>query len=147
MRRRRGSLHQGHVSEGILQGLRTGLQPARLALCQQAAGGRLAVQPVHHRRNDDRDPLGRAAFARPLEPPYRASWVTGALAHTQGGLVTDGEGRVLDARSRPLPGLWAAGGAAAGLAGRGGSGYLPGNGLAQAFGLAWRAAASAVGAR
>jgi len=98
-------------------------------------------------RGERRDPLGRAAFARPLEPPYRASWVTGALAHTQGGLVTDGEGRVLDARSRPLPGLWAAGGAAAGLAGRGGSGYLPGNGLAQAFGLAWRAAASAVGAR
>ncbi|MCX7230294.1 MAG: FAD-binding protein [Burkholderiales bacterium] len=88
------------------------------------------------------DPLGRARVARPLEPPYRASWVTGALAHTQGGLVTDGEGRVLDAAERPLPGLYAAGGAAAGLAGRGGAGYLPGNGLAQAFGLAWRAAAA-----
>jgi hypothetical protein len=31
--------------------------------------------------------------------------VTGALAHTQVGLVTDGEGRVLDAAERPLPGL------------------------------------------
>lgn len=88
----------------------------------------------------ERDPLGRISFAHPLAPPYRASWVTGTLAHTQGGIVTDGDGRVLDAAGRPLPGLYAAGGCAAGLSGHGGDGYLPGNGLAQSFALALRAA-------
>ena len=85
------------------------------------------------------DPLGRSEFARVLAPPYRASWVTGSLAHTQGGVVTDGAGQVLDASSVPLRGLFAAGGSAAGLSGDGGDGYLPGNGLAQSFGLAWLA--------
>lgn len=85
------------------------------------------------------DPLGRTEFARVLAPPYRASWVTGSLAHTQGGVVTDGAGRVLDESGEPLRGLFAAGGSAAGLSGHGGDGYLPGNGLAQSFGLAWLA--------
>ncbi len=88
------------------------------------------------------DPLGRTDFARVLAPPYRASWVTGSLAHTQGGVVTDGNGRVLNAAGEPLRGLFAAGGSAAGLSGHGGDGYLPGNGLAQSFGLAWLAVAA-----
>jgi fumarate reductase flavoprotein subunit len=91
-------------------------------------------------RGERTDPLGRRAFARPLAPPYRASWVTGALAHTQGGLLTDGDARVLDLARQPLEGVFAAGGCAAGLSGQGGDGYLPGNGLAQAFALAVRAA-------
>ena len=88
------------------------------------------------------DPLGRGGFARVLAPPYRASWVTGSLAHTQGGLVTDACGRVLDQRGDAIAGLFAAGGSAAGLSGKGGDGYLPGNGLAQSFGLAWLALAA-----
>ena len=71
----------------------------------------------------------------PLAPPLYAAWVTGALAHTQGGLAVDGHARVLRAGGAPIEGLFAAGGAAAGLAGRGGEGYLPGNGLAQSFAL------------
>lgn len=86
------------------------------------------------------DPLGRPVFQRRLQPPFKASWVTGALSHTQGGLLTDAQGRVLDANEAPIPGLFAAGGCAAGLAGQGAEGYLPGNGLAQAFGLGWRVA-------
>jgi fumarate reductase flavoprotein subunit len=86
------------------------------------------------------DPLGRTQFVRSLNAPYLASWVTGALSHTQGGLVTDGDGRVLDAQGQWINGVWAAGGCAAGLSGRGAEGYLPGNGLAQSFGLAWRMA-------
>lgn len=86
---------------------------------------------------EGQDPLGRARFERVLQAPYRASWVTGALSHTQGGLLTDAQGRVLATDGQPIPGLYAAGGAAAGLAGRGAEGYLPGNGLAQAFGLGW----------
>ncbi|MGB3071873.1 MAG: FAD-binding protein [Ottowia sp.] len=85
------------------------------------------------------DPLGRTHFEQPLQAPFRASWVTGSLAHTQGGLLTDGDGRVLDAGDRPMAGVYAAGGCAAGLSGHGGDGYLPGNGLAQSFGLALRA--------
>ncbi len=89
-------------------------------------------------RGQAQDPLGRARFPRVLSAPYLASWVTGALSHTQGGLRTNAQGQVLDTQGRPIPGVWASGGCAAGLSGRGADGYLPGNGLAQTFGLAWR---------
>lgn len=81
------------------------------------------------------DPLGRIRFGAPLAPPLYAAWVTGALAHTQGGLGVDRHARVLRADGSAIEGLFAAGGAAAGLAGRAGEGYLPGNGLAQSFAL------------
>ena len=82
-----------------------------------------------------KDPLGRTRFGPPLEAPLYAAWVTGALAHTQGGLTVDARARVLRADGSAIEGLYASGGAAAGLAGRGGEGYLPGNGLAQSFAL------------
>ncbi len=75
------------------------------------------------------------AFGARLAPPLYASWVTGALAHTQGGLAVDARARVVRADGSAIEGLFAAGGAAAGLGGRGGQGYLPGNGLAQSFAL------------
>jgi fumarate reductase flavoprotein subunit len=84
--------------------------------------------------------LGRQDFARVLEPPFKASWVTGALSHTQGGLLTCADGKVLDQQGLAIPNVFAVGGCAAGLSGRGADGYLPGNGLAQAFGLGWRLA-------
>lgn len=86
------------------------------------------------------DPLGRESFARVLAPPFKASWVTGALSHTQGGLLTCANGKVLDQQGQAIPNVFAVGGCAAGLSGRGADGYLPGNGLAQAFGLGWRLA-------
>jgi len=70
-----------------------------------------------------------------LAHPRYSAWVTGALAHTQGGLAVDAHARVLRPDGTAIEGLYAAGGAAAGLAGRGGEGYLPGNGLAQSFAL------------
>jgi fumarate reductase flavoprotein subunit len=78
---------------------------------------------------------GRKRFGPVLAPPYRASWVTGALAHTQGGVRVDTQGRVVRPDGSPILGLFAAGGAAASISGIGGAGYLPGNGLAQSFGL------------
>jgi fumarate reductase flavoprotein subunit len=57
--------------------------------------------------------------------------VTGALFHTQGGLEVDDRARVLGADG-PMPTLYAAGGAALGVSGRGDSGYLSGNGLLSA---------------
>jgi fumarate reductase flavoprotein subunit len=55
--------------------------------------------------------------------------VTGALFHTQGGLVIDGVGRVRRQNGTPFPNLFAAGGAAAGVSGTTAAGYLSGNGL------------------
>jgi fumarate reductase flavoprotein subunit len=83
---------------------------------------------------------------RPLEPPYHAIRVTGALFHTQGGLQIDGRGRVLRADGQPLPNLYAGGGAARGVSGPAVTGYLPAMGLSMAvtFGrLAGDAAARA----
>jgi fumarate reductase flavoprotein subunit len=67
--------------------------------------------------------------APPLTPPYKATRVTGALFHTQGGLDIDAAARVLSRDGRTLPNLFAAGGAAAGVSGSRAAGYLSGNGL------------------
>ncbi len=95
------------------------------------------------------DPFGRDFTGKPvLAPPYRAAKVTGALFHTQGGLVVDRDARVLRADGSPLPNLYAGGGAARGVSGAGADGYMAGNGLltATTFGkLAGRAAAEAIG--
>lgn len=95
------------------------------------------VPALAHLAGVDAAELLASLAATTLKPPFRASWVTGSLAHTQGGIATDSNGRVLDASGVPMPRLYAAGGCAAGLSGHGGDGYLPGNGLAQSFGLAW----------
>jgi len=79
---------------------------------------------------DSVDPLGRDfTVTPPLAPPYRAVKVTGALFHTQGGLAIDHAARVLRSDGRPLPNLYAGGGAARGLCGPAAFGYLSGNGL------------------
>ncbi|MCX8134149.1 MAG: FAD-dependent oxidoreductase [Roseococcus sp.] len=68
----------------------------------------------------------------PLVPPLHAVRVTGALFHTQGGLLVDEAGRVISEAGTPIPGLYAAGGAACGVSGPEASGYLSGNGLLSA---------------
>lgn len=88
--------------------------------------------------SDDR--FGRTFFEAPLSPPYAAVEVIPALFHTQGGLVVDGRARVLTADGTPIPGLFASGGAAHGISGHRADGYLAGNGLLPALGLAWLAA-------
>jgi len=86
-----------------------------------------------------RDPFGRDFTTKPkLVPPYYGIKVTGALFHTQGGLVIDETARVL-----PLPNVFAGGGAARGLSGAHVWGYLSGNGLLAAVGLGRLAGASA----
>lgn len=74
---------------------------------------------------------------RQLAAPYHLAWVTHGLLTTQGGLVIDPYGRVLGARGAPIPGLYAGGGAACGLAGPSSDGYLSGNGLLSALGMGW----------
>jgi fumarate reductase flavoprotein subunit len=82
------------------------------------------------------DRLGRDFTGlAPLQPPYLAVRVTGALFHTQGGLQVDGEGRVLRADGRALPNAFAGGGAARSISGPAVTGYLPGAGLCMALTL------------
>ena len=98
---------------------------------------------------EGQDPFGRDFTATPaLRPPLHAVRVTGALFHTQGGLVIDDSARVLTAAGGTVANLLAGGGAACGVSGPEIGGYLSGNGLltALAFGaLAGETAALAAG--
>jgi fumarate reductase flavoprotein subunit len=75
----------------------------------------------------------------PLQAPYRAVKVTGALFHTQGGLVIDGKVRVMGPDGSSFPNLFAGGGAAGGVSGPDVSGYLSGNGLLTAIAFGYLA--------
>ena len=76
------------------------------------------------------DRFGRDFTAKPaLAAPFHAVKVTGALFHTQGGLLVVLEARVLRRAGGVLPNLFAVGGAACGLSGSTVDGYLSGNGL------------------
>jgi fumarate reductase flavoprotein subunit len=91
-----------------------------------------------------KDPFGRTfEAALSMSAPYYAIKVTGALFHTQGGLVVDTEGRVLNDKAKPIAGLYAGGGAARGISGSSGHGYLSGNGLLTAVVLGAAAGESA----
>jgi fumarate reductase flavoprotein subunit len=82
------------------------------------------------------DAFGRDLSGVPgLSGAYRAVKVTGALFHTQGGLVIDGNARVLRQNGSAIANLFAAGGAACGVSGSGAGGYLSGNGLLTAVAL------------
>src|SRR5690606_23370366 len=82
------------------------------------------------------DEFKRDFTTRPaLAAPFYAVRVTGALFHTQGGVKTDKDARVVDRTGRPLPNLFAGGGAASGVSGPDVSGYLSGNGLLTAVSL------------
>lgn len=91
-------------------------------------------------RGESADDFDRSYWEAALEPPYAAVRVAPALFHTQGGLVVDGDARVLREDGTPIPGLYAAGGAATGISGHGAAGYLAGNGLLPALGLSLLAA-------
>ena len=80
-----------------------------------------------------RDAFGRSSLAEPLEPPFYASHITGAMAHTQGGLRVDTACRVLRRDGRPVPNLHAGGNTMAGLSGDTAGGYTSGNGLLVAY--------------
>jgi fumarate reductase flavoprotein subunit len=129
-----GCVMTDHTLEGLAR--QAGVDPLALSRAVADAGACA--------RGERADPLGRREFARALAAPFKASWVTGALSHTQGGLLTRDDGAVLHHSGEVMAGLYAVGGSAAGLSGRGADGYLPGNGLAQAFGLGWRVAQALV---
>jgi fumarate reductase flavoprotein subunit len=77
-----------------------------------------------------RDRYGRRfALGQHFAPPFHAVKVTGALFHTQGGLLIDAACRVKRKDDTVIPNLFAAGGAAVGVSGSTAAGYLSGNGL------------------
>jgi fumarate reductase flavoprotein subunit len=123
---------------------RLGMDEAVLAGALQAAAASAEGGTV--------DAFGRTAWGLgALRAPFTATRIAPALFHTQGGLQVDDEARVLRADGSVIPGLYAGGGAAAGISGnRGGQGYMSGNGLLGALGLGYiagRAAARAVSAQ
>jgi fumarate reductase flavoprotein subunit len=79
------------------------------------------------------DRLARKSFGEKLEAPLYGSLVTGAIAHTQGGLRIDPSCNVLRPDRSVIRGLLAAGGTAAGISGTGPEHYMSGNGLIQAL--------------
>jgi fumarate reductase flavoprotein subunit len=80
--------------------------------------------------DEDMDEFGRTfRAAQMILGPYYGVQVTGALLGTEGGLAIDARGRVLRPDQSVLPNLLAAGGAARGISGDAGGGYLEGNGL------------------
>ncbi len=88
------------------------------------------------RKQGRADQLGRVWGAE--SPPagnLAALRVVGAIYHTQGGLQTDGEARVLRPDGSPLPNLFAGGGAARSVSGPSSWGYLPAMGLCTAVTL------------
>jgi fumarate reductase flavoprotein subunit len=121
-----GKVVQGETPEGLAAAL--GLPVDELAVTLKSVG-RMA-------NGEESDPLGRGSFADGLsDPPFYGIHVCGALFHTQGGLKVDTSARVLRPDSSPIPGLYAGGGTAVGISGRGAEGYLAGNGLLAALGL------------
>ena len=87
-------------------------------------------------------------FGRVLPQPFAGSCygikVTVALYHTQGGLKVNTNAQVLRADGSIVLNLYAGGGVAVGVSGKGLEGYLPGNGLLASLGLGMLAAEHAV---
>lgn len=142
--------------EDFRQAEAAGVVLAASGLRELAEATRLPPEPLraaleeagHLARAGGRDGFGRSfAGVPPLSPPYRAVRVTGALFHTQGGLVVDGEARVSRPDGTAFPNLFAAGGAACGVSGSRAEGYLSGNGLLTAIALGRVAGLSAAQGR
>jgi fumarate reductase flavoprotein subunit len=118
------------VTSDSLDGLarRAGLPPEALERTGAAVCAAIAAGAT--------DAFGRSwRGVVPLQPPFHAVKVTGALFHTQGGLAVDADTRMLSVTGRAFPNLFAVGGAAVGASGPDAAGYLSGNGLLTAVGL------------
>jgi fumarate reductase flavoprotein subunit len=117
---------------------------AALISCDESTVAHTLTSVSAYTSGTETDPLGRTHWPHDLEAPIAAVKVTGALFHTQGGLSVDAHANVLRG-GEPIPGLYAAGGAAAGISGNGAAGYLSGNGLLSALGLGFIAGRTITG--
>jgi fumarate reductase flavoprotein subunit len=113
-------------------------------LAIDAAGLKQTIRDCNERAaSGGKDIFGRV-LPQPFEGPYYGIKVTVALYHTQGGLKVNADGQVLRADGSIIPNLYAGGGVAVGVSGKGLEGYLPGNGLLASLGLGMIAAEHAV---
>ena len=97
---------------------------------------RLATEVADLRLTDLPDSFGRRFADSPrLTAPFCALRVTGALFHTQGGLVIDAQARVARVSGGVIANLFAGGGAARSISGPAVTGYLPAVGLCMAITL------------
>ncbi|HUI28107.1 MAG TPA: FAD-binding protein, partial [Candidatus Kryptonia bacterium] len=117
--------------------LRRAVDLADLAKQFQLDAGALGVTVAVYNAALGRGPdgFGRSLGNEAMAAPFYGARVTGALLATQGGLRIDTSARVVRPDAKPISHLYAGGGAAVGLSGPGGEGYLPGMGLLCA--LAW----------
>ena len=123
----RGGFHSAETPQAL----------AKLVAIDPAALAKTVADAQRAARGECADKLGRKDFGLgPLQQRLYACRIVPGLFHTQGGLAVDLDGRVLDTKGRPIPNLFAGGGAAGGLSGRrGAAGYASGNGLLSAIGL------------
>lgn len=130
-----GGARKAETIEGLAEAI--GVDASRLSETIEAYNA--AAEGRSH------DVHGRKDFGvAPLAAPFWYTQVVAALLSTQGGLMTDKDGRVLHEDGSPISNLFAAGGAVAGIAGRkGGVGYSSGSGLLHAIGLGWLAGQAA----
>lgn len=109
---------------------------ARVTGLPEAALARTLSDLALYQSGQAADPFGRDFTGKPvLVAPFHAVKVTGALFHTQGGLMIDDQVRVSREDGTPFANLFAGGGAACGVSGPDVSGYLSGNGLLTAIGF------------
>ena len=108
----------------------------------------VGLKQTVHDYNERAASGGKDSFGRTLPQPFNGPFygirVTVALYHTQGGLKVTRDGQVLRGDGSVIPNLYAGGGAAVGVSGKGLEGYLPGNGLLASLGFGMRAAEHAV---
>jgi len=133
--------HNGIKGSDSVAGLATVFNLPEDALARTLADYNRAAQ------DQAPDAQGRRHFGMaPLTGKLWICRVTPGLFHTQGGLAVDDVGRVLRADGSAVPGLYAGGGAAAGISGSAGAeGYCSGNGLLTAIGLGYLAGRTAAG--
>jgi len=133
----------GLVDAGLLLKAET---PEELAgkLGIDAEGLKQTIRDSNERAaSGDKDAFGRV-LPQPFDGPYYGIKVTVALYHTQGGLKVNADGQVLRTDGSIIADLYAGGGVAVGVSGKGLEGYLPGNGLLASLGLGMIAAEHAV---
>jgi fumarate reductase flavoprotein subunit len=125
--------------------LKTAQTPEELAqeLGIDAEGLKQTIEEYNAAARGGKDAFGRE-LPEPLNAPFYGIKVAVALYHTQGGLKVNPDGQVLRPDGSIIPDLYAGGGVASGISGKGLEGYLPGNGLLASLGLGMRAAEHAV---
>jgi fumarate reductase flavoprotein subunit len=132
----------GFFDSGVLKKAEA---PEKLAgrLGIDTEGLKQTIQDYNSAASGGKDTFGRT-LPQPFSAPFYGIKVAVALYHTQGGLKVSPDGQVLRPDGSIIPNLYAGGGVATGVSGKGLEGYLPGNGLLASLGLGMRAAEHAV---